>query len=246
MEVNSLREPKMADRVANALRRMVARGELAPETMLPPESELMERFGVSRPTLREAFRVLESESLIKVERGVRGGARVHRPQHETLARYASLILTYEGVTLKDVYDARATIETSMVSALASDPDSDVIGDLEEIVEREAQLPKGAEGVDQLADFHSAIARLSGNTTLRMVSGMLHHIIVKANRTLQPTTGAQAEQATSHSVKTHRRLLELIKAGDADGAAQLWRRHLNEGEEYILVGSKLSKVVDLLD
>ena len=74
MEVTSLREPKMADRVATVLRRMFIRGELAEGTMLPPESELMERFGVSRPTLREAFRVLESESLIQVQRGVRGGA----------------------------------------------------------------------------------------------------------------------------------------------------------------------------
>lgn len=69
MEVINLREPKMADRVATVLRRMFIRGEITEGTMLPPESELMERFGVSRPTLREAFRVLESESLIQVQRG---------------------------------------------------------------------------------------------------------------------------------------------------------------------------------
>ena len=79
MEVNSLREPKMADRVATQLRRMFIKGEIPEGTMLPPESELMERFGVSRPTLREAFRVLESESLIEVQRGVRGGAQVTSP-----------------------------------------------------------------------------------------------------------------------------------------------------------------------
>ena len=89
MEVTSLREPKMADRVATVLRRMFIRGEITEGTMLPPESELMQRFGVSRPTLREAFRVLESESLIEVQRGVRGGARVTRPRRETLARYAA-------------------------------------------------------------------------------------------------------------------------------------------------------------
>jgi DNA-binding FadR family transcriptional regulator len=216
MEVTSLREPKMADRVATVLRRMFIRGEITEGTMLPPESELMERFGVSRPTLREAFRVLESESLIQVQRGVRGGARVTRPRRETLARYAGLILEYEGVTVKDVYDARVTL----------DP--------------------GSEAVDQLTDFHAAIARLSGNDTLQIVSDMLHHIIEKANRSLQPTKGPRAEQAARRSAKTHKMVLDMIKAGDAEKAGELWKRHLQKAEEYVLSGAELSTVVDLLE
>ena len=245
MEVTSLREPKMADRVATVLRRMLVRGEITEGTMLPPESELMERFGVSRPTLREAFRVLESESLIKVERGVRGGARVHRPRRETLARYAGLILEYEGVTLKDVYDARVTIETPMVVQLAKDQNEAVIAELEEIVNREAQL-KGTEAIDARTDFHAAIARLSGNKTLQMINEMLHHIIEKGNRSLQPSTGPRAEQAARRSSKTHRMVLDLIKVGDADKAGELWSRHLQKAEEFLLSGSELSTVVDLLE
>jgi len=235
----------MADRVATVLRRMLVRGEITEGTMLPPESELMERFGVSRPTLREAFRVLESESLIKVERGVRGGARVHRPRRETLARYAGLILEYEGVTLKDVYDARVTIETPMVVQLAKDQNEAVIADLEEIVNREAQL-KGTEAIDARTDFHAAIARLSGNKTLQMINEMLHHIIEKGNRSLQPSTGPRAEQAARRSSKTHRMVLDLIKVGDADKAGELWSRHLQKAEEFLLSGSELSTVVDLLE
>ncbi|MGO9103670.1 MAG: FadR/GntR family transcriptional regulator [Mycobacterium sp.] len=246
MEVTSLREPKMADRVATVLRRMFIRGELTEGTMLPPESELMERFGVSRPTLREAFRVLESESLIEVQRGVRGGARVTRPRRRTLARYAGLILEYEGVTLKDVYDARMTLETPMVVQLAKDRDPAVIAQLEEIVEREAQLKPGIEAVDQLTDFHAAIARLSGNKTLQIVSEMLHHIIEKANRSLQPTRGARAEQAVRRSAKTHRMIVDMIKAGEAEHAGELWSRHLQKTEEFLFAGSELSTVVDLLE
>jgi GntR family transcriptional repressor for pyruvate dehydrogenase complex len=222
IEVNSLREPKMADRVASNLRRMLARGEIAEGTILPPESELMQRFGVSRPTLREAFRVLESESLIKVERGVRGGARVHRPQRETLARYAGLILQYEGVPLRDVYDARVAIETPMVVQLAND-----------------------QNADELTAFHAAIARLSPNKTLQVVSEMLHHIIEKGNRSLQPTSGTRSQQAVRRSVKTHRMILALIKSGDAENAAELWSRHLQKAEDYLFTGSELATVVDLL-
>ena len=246
MEVTNLREPKMADRVAAVLRRMFIRGEITEGSMLPPESELMERFGVSRPTLREAFRVLESESLIEVQRGVRGGARVTRPRRETLARYAGLILEYEGVTLKDVYDARAAMETPMVVALAKQADPDAIAELEQIVEHESRLQPGVESVDKMTDFHAAIARLSGNKTQQIVSAMLHHIIEKANRALQPTQGAHAEQALRRSAKTHRMVLELIKSGDADKAGELWQHHLMKAEEFLFAGSKLSTVVDLLE
>jgi DNA-binding FadR family transcriptional regulator len=232
--------------VATVLRRMFIRGEITEGTMLPPESELMERFGVSRPTLREAFRVLESESLIQVQRGVRGGARVTRPRRETLARYAGLILEYEGVTVRDVYDARVTLEVPMVRQLATDRNPEVIAELEEIVAREAQLIRGGEAVDQLTDFHAAIARLSGNATLQIVSDMLHHIIEKANRSLQPTADARAEQAVRRSAKTHRIVLDMIKAGDAEKAGELWKRHLQKAEEFVLSGAEMSTMVDLLE
>lgn len=245
MDVTTLREPKMADKVASVLRRMIIRGEIDEGTMLPPESELMERFGVSRPTLREAYRVLESESLIQVERGVRGGARVHRPRRQTLARYAGLILEYEGVTLKDIYDARITIETPMVIALATKRDPKVISELEAIVERESRLDAGADAVHQLTDFHAAIARLSGNKTLQMINEMLHHIIETGNQSLQPTVGDRAERAVRRSAKTHRMLLDHIKAGEAELAGELWSRHLRKAEEYLFTGVELSTPVALL-
>ncbi|MGV0045070.1 FadR/GntR family transcriptional regulator [Mycobacterium colombiense] len=243
--VVSLREPKMAARVADQLRRMFIRGEIPEGALLPPESELMARFGVSRPTLREAFRVLESESLIEVQRGVRGGARFTRPKRETLARYAGLILEYEDVTLKDVYDARATLETPMVIELANRRNPEAIAELEEILEREEQFT-GAAGISVRTEFHAAIARLSGNKTMQMVSEMLHHIIEKANRSLQPTKGVRAESSAKRASKTHRMLLDLIKAGEGDKAAELWNKHLQKAEEYVLTGAEMSTVVDLLE
>lgn len=244
MEVASLREPKMADRVATVLRRMFIRGEIPEGTMLPSESDLMEQFGVSRPTLREAFRVLESESLIEVQRGVRGGARVTRPRRDTLARYAGLILEYDGVTLKDVYAARMILEAPMVAQLAKEHKASVIAELERIVENEATARDGE--VDQLIEFHRAIARLSGNRTIEIMSDMLHHIIEKASRSKRATEGTGIEAAVRRSSKTHRQLVELIKAGDAENAAQIWRRHLQKAEEYAYSVSDLSAVVDLLN
>ena len=246
MEVTSLREPKMSDRVASVLRKMFICGEIPEGTMLPPEAELMSRFGVSRPTLREALRILESQSLIEIQRGVRGGARVTRPTRQTLADYAGLILQYDGITLRDVYDARAILETPMVRQLAEKRDPAAIAELEAIVAREGSQPTGEQGFANQTEFHAAIVRLSGNHTIQMVCGMLHHIIEKANRSMQPTEGARADRALRRSAKTHALVLDMIKAGDADNAAQLWNKHLKKAEEYVLAGSEMSTVLDLLD
>jgi GntR family transcriptional repressor for pyruvate dehydrogenase complex len=231
MEVTSLREPKMADRVAAALRRMFIRGEIAEGTMLPPESDLMERFGVSRPTLREAFRVLESESLIVVKRGVRGGAQVTRPQTGTLARYAGFLLEYEQVTLREVWEARAALETPMVRQLAERRDRVALAELERSVDSEPQ------------DFHAAIVRLSGNRTLQIVADMLHHVTEKACRALR--TDAPGDQAGKRAARTHHAVLDLIKAGDAEKAGEIWHRHLDRAEDLQLTAAELATVVDLL-
>src|SRR5829696_8998228 len=114
-----VRVPKTAELIAHHLRRQIVRGELRENDALPPETELMEMFGVSRPTLREAFRVLESEALISVRRGARGGAVVHAPNIDSAARYAGLVLEYRGTTLADVYEARNALEPPCVALLAS-------------------------------------------------------------------------------------------------------------------------------
>src|SRR4051794_8165047 len=68
----NVRVPKTAELVARRIRRQIVTGELKEGDALPPESQLMADFTISRPTLREAFRILESEALITVRRGARG------------------------------------------------------------------------------------------------------------------------------------------------------------------------------
>ena len=68
-----VRVPKAADLVADHLRRQIIRGDLAADEPLPAEAELMQIYNVSRPTLREALRILEHDELIVVKRGRAAG-----------------------------------------------------------------------------------------------------------------------------------------------------------------------------
>jgi DNA-binding FadR family transcriptional regulator len=92
--------PKAAELVAAALRTRILRRELLPGDRLPAESLLMSHYGVSRPTLREALRLLEAQELLEVRRGARGGGVVRQPSTRPAIEAISLwlLLSQPGVT----------------------------------------------------------------------------------------------------------------------------------------------------
>src|SRR2546430_9641849 len=105
--------------IADELRSLIVNGQLDEGESLGREPDLVERFGVSRPSLREALRILEAEGLITVVRGVLGGVIVHQPNERMTARTAALVLQSRNVTLGDVHQARSVIEPAAVRGLAS-------------------------------------------------------------------------------------------------------------------------------
>ena len=176
-----MRLPKMAELIADQLRRQIVRGELKEGDALPSESELLERFHVSRPTLREAFRVLESESLITVRRGAHGGARVQVPNIDVAARYAGFILEHRGTTLDDVYQARILIEPPVVGMLALErTEADVARLRAALEEHDAAGDDPRRAIRTHTAFHALLVELTGNQTLRVLTGMIQHIIDLAN------------------------------------------------------------------
>jgi len=242
----AVRVPKMAELVAGDLRRQIVRGELSEGDVLPSENELMEQFGVSRPTLREAFRVLESESLITIRRGAHGGARVQTPRREVAARYAGLILEYQGVTLRDVYEARAALEVPSVGKLARlRTEEDLVVLTAALEDHKQVLGDPRQSIRRHGDFHLLVVRLAGNETLALLSEMLHHIVDLANISLKPDVGPTAERARRKTARTHSKLVDLIRDRDVHGAEDLWRRHVDEAEGYLLGDDAGSTVLDLL-
>ena len=242
----AVRVPKAAELVAADLRRQIIRGELAEGDALPPESELMRQFAVSRPTLREAFRVLESESLLTIQRGAQGGPRVQAPRREVAGRYAGFMLEYTGATLRDVYEARTGLEVPSAGRLARDRTEADLAALTAALDRQATAEGDPRQAIRLhSEFHVLIVRLAGNQTLALLTEMLYHIIEVANAELRPDAGPAADRARRSTDKTHRRFVDHIEARDPRSAVDLWRRHLKEAEGYLLGDDVVSTVFDLL-
>jgi DNA-binding FadR family transcriptional regulator len=243
-----VRVPKMAELVASDLRRRILRGELVEGDALPSESALMERFGVSRPTLREAFRVLESESLISVRRGAHGGARVHVPNADVAARHAALVLEHRGVTMQDVYLARGVIEPGCVAMLADKRTPVEVRQLREAIERSRAVSDNP--VTQMKEqtaFHALIVDMVGNQTLSVLSGMLRHIIDVAHLAHAESDAGTptGQQALDKGFAAHERIVDLIEAREVEKAERLWRKHLMEADDYLLGGGRTLTVYDLM-
>src|SRR3954469_6123374 len=105
-----LRQPRLAEMVAAALRKRIVSGIIEDGGMLPKQEDLMAEFGISLPPMREALRILETEGLITVRRGNTGGAVVHQPQAAKAAYMLGLVLESRDVAINDVLEALRRLE----------------------------------------------------------------------------------------------------------------------------------------
>lgn len=252
-----MRAPKTAELIASHLRRQIVRGDLKPGETLPPEQQLMEQFSVSRPTLREAFRILEAESLIGVRRGARGGAQVLEPDPMVAARHVGLLLQLQGTTVQDVYEARLVTEpvcAGMLAAVRTDQD---LADLRAVQEQLAQLVAG--GIAKTPDlsrwsgvtyrFHELILQRCGNKTLAVQGAVLADIVAThlQQSIAQGMSQTEDEQPArfQKTIRSYAKLIKLVEARDRDGAEKHWRRHMEVAATYLFMFDQRNKpLVDL--
>lgn len=241
--------PKMAEIVSEHLRRQIISGELKEGDPLPPEDQLMEHAGVARTTVREALRILESEGLLIVRRGAGGGARIKTPQVSNVARYIGLVLQAQGSTLADVHDARLMLEAPAAGMLASSEDRDeIVASLRAALdEEEAVLGDPVELSHAYGRFHQLIVTLSGSQTFEVLAAVSNRLIqAQADRYMRSRTTDSAVSAVSDAAhRAHQRFVELVAAGAAQDAEELWRKHLEAGDARLLADPNVNTVLDLL-
>jgi GntR family transcriptional repressor for pyruvate dehydrogenase complex len=252
-----VRAPKTAELIATLYRRQIVRGELRPGDTLPSEQQLMEQFGVSRPTLREAFRILEAEDLISVKRGSRGGARVTRPSLSVAARYVGLLLQVQGTTIADVYEARMVLEPACARLLARRRTKQDLADLNECIEElrgaveaghpETGQPEPALWSRQAARFHELIMQRSGSKTLAVQGGVLQDIVATHLAMALSRDRARDDELANfrRNVRSYEKLVALVEERDGPGAEQHWRAHMEAAGQRLLREDLQSRsVVDL--
>jgi GntR family transcriptional regulator, transcriptional repressor for pyruvate dehydrogenase complex len=230
--------PKLSHVIAERLRSQVISGHLPAGQQLPSEVQLEKLFKVSRPIVREALRILESESLIAVSRGARSGATVLEPTVARAAEYAADILAVAGTTIADVHTARMFLEPSIVGNLAKTGNVDVVQRLSDCADRVAALTAARDykaAVVAMSEFHELLIRYSGNQTLILLAGILRFVL--AGEYPDIVISNLKDDATFHrrleeTVKSYRQLIELIEKGKPRETEAFWRAYMKNGREFL--------------
>jgi DNA-binding FadR family transcriptional regulator len=244
-----IRVPKAAELVANRIRRAIVNGQLKDGQSLPSESRLMEEFQVSRPTVREGIRVLESLGLVTVGRGARGGARVTTPDSGIVASAAAMALQIRGATISDLFEARALIEPKAARLAALRRPKAAGAALRAHVERELAVIDDFVLVTRaIAEFHTLLMEECGNDTLAVFGTALKNLFERAMLAAQPGAAPidEAERLSSlrYGLRSHAKLADLIEAGDIDGAETHWRLHVAKAGKVWLKSVGATEVIDL--
>ena len=221
--------------LASTLRERILSGEIPDGGSLPKHEDLLEEFQVSGPSIREAFRILETEGLITVRRGNVGGAIVHVPQPSTAAYMLGLVLQARGVGLNDVAGALQKIEPLCVvmCALRGDRKRTIVPKLGDINAATLEAIDDADECLRLSRaFHREIVDHCGNET------MIH--VVNSLETLwsaQVFEWAQADRVDGlpslavrrAGLEDHEHIVRLIAAGEPEDARNAAERHLQRSQ-----------------
>lgn len=247
---SSPRRPKAAEVVAGELRRQIVTGRLKPGDKLQPESVLQAEFQISRPTMREALRLLESESLITISRGKHGGARVSSIDLGVVSRQVGVFLQVQGTTLPDVWFARTILEPPAAGLLAAQRDPKVLAELEANIEAARLAAKGdlIRYADLSAEFSLLITRHCGNKTLHLLAALIFDIIRRQHEHVTERTREQArvDRLRQESLKTREDAVRLMRAGKVAEVERFWRVHLERMRDLVLAVYDGSQTIDLLN
>ncbi len=204
---------KMSERIAFEIIRSIAAKSLKPGDRLPPEADMLTHYQVSRPTLREAIRILEFQGLIAVRQGVSGGAVVGKATPQNLARTLTFYFHLADSTYGELYEATMEFQPIIARRAAQNKNRAHV--------REMMQPfvhAEAETVMDGVDFHARVTSLAGNSVLELCVEAVSAVHQRA--VMSEIPGNLKKQF----VDDHRKIAAAIIAGNAQLAESTMRSH----------------------
>lgn len=214
---------KLSDEVFTRLKLLIENGELKAGDDMPSERELMERFGVGRPAIREAMQALAGKGLVEISHGER--AKVLQVTAESIFRQvdlpAKLMLSGSSDSLEHLKSARIFFERGMVREAAAKASAEDIAELRALLDKQSQnIGESELFIDADMAFHQKIAQISGNPIFAAVSGAMLGWLKSYHTEMLIWTGRE-----NFTLAEHEEIIRAIEKGDADLAENAMIKHL---------------------
>ena len=226
---------KLSDEVFARLKRLITSGELQPGDDMPSERELMERFGVGRPAIREAMQALSNMGLVAISHGER--AKVLQLTAKSIIKQvdgaAKIILSSSKDTLEHLKTARIFFERGMVREAAEKATVEDVQRLKATV-AEQRAARGDSDAFISADmeFHTQIAAISGNPIYVAVSEAMLGWLKEYHTEMLIWTGKE-----KYTLTEHEEIVDRIEHRDADGAEKAMIKHLERSRALYVMNSE---------
>lgn len=217
--VEPIKSTRIYAEIVRQVKALIAEGRLKSGDQLPPERDLAEKFMVSRTSVREALRVLESLGLIEIRPGE--GTFVKEVSVESLIEPLALVILTQKAAAAELFEARRLLEPAIAGLAARRATREEVLEMERILDEQAkEVAAGRTGLAQDAAFHAAIAQATHNRAITRLVTALMDLLTQSREESLHTLGRP-----ERSHQDHRRILEAIQATEEERARQAMLEHL---------------------
>jgi GntR family transcriptional repressor for pyruvate dehydrogenase complex len=225
--------------IEQQIRSAILSGELPPGFRLQSEAELSRLFGVSRDTIREGLRSLETQGLIQKLSGAGGGSFVQRIDQQSLGKAlqesVGNLLKFGMIDVDELAAVREYLEVPSARLAAVNCSEKDLWELRTVVERQQNVTTtemgGAENRELNLQFHNTIARVSSNNLLNTFVHALHRATEAGHYvTLE---GDEGQLAWEHHVDHHVKILHAIEQRDPNAAEEAVNAHLRHWQAHVM-------------
>ena len=229
MQENAIVKASLSKQIAEQLRAAIVDGQFKIGERLPTEDELAQRYGVSRPSVREALKRLAAQNLVRARRGPSGGNFVVQPSYgelaESVSGAATLLVGLGALGIEEIIEARRVLQGSCVTLAVDNASDEHIANLEAALKRQKDATISDEEFCQ-ADvaFHRALVDATGN-------GMLRFVMYTVIEALIPVTNMVVTVVRERGAITslHDQMVEHVRERDPVAL----QARMNELLDYLL-------------
>ena len=219
MEFKEITHIRLYESVMEQIMNLLKNKELKPGDQLPPERELAEKFSISRGSLREAFRVLESRGLIKSKPG--GGRFIRELKKDTIINAENIILSLEKSSILELLEAREMFEVKIAEVAAQRATPEDI----ELIKKSLSNAKKEEKLDDKemkrdTEFHIAVARATHNFVFINILKLHLDLLRETRGKTWQISGRKKEQQ-----QEHQNIFKAIKEHNSKKASETMLKHL---------------------